>query len=64
MIFGIDLGTTYSSIGFQSHGQEGKTIQVVADGNNRKSIPSIVLYEDKQVLVGTEAESRSVAKAE
>jgi stress 70 chaperone-associated protein len=58
-IAGIDLGTTYSSIGVH-HAGTGE-VEVIADSLGRKSIPSVVAFlKNGSVLVGHDA----VAQAE
>lgn len=63
MIFGIDLGTTFSSIAFGVEDGHGKTVQVIADSYGRDLVPSVVCWDDDGVFVGTEAERRDVFKA-
>ena len=63
MIFGIDLGTTFSSIAFGAEDGDGKTVQVIADSDGRDLVPSVVCWNDDGMFVGTEAERRAVFKA-
>lgn len=53
--WGIDLGTTYSSIAICKN--KG-TIEVVPDPSGRYSISSTVIYKDEEVIVGTQAEQQ------
>ncbi|XP_068281087.1 heat shock 70 kDa protein 13 [Nyctibius grandis] len=49
-IIGIDLGTTYCSVGVFLPGTG--QVKVIADGNGRNSIPSIVCFTERDVYVG------------
>ncbi|XP_069641448.1 heat shock 70 kDa protein 13 [Haliaeetus albicilla] len=49
-VIGIDLGTTYCSVGVFLPGT-GK-VKVIADENGHNSIPSIVSFTDREVYVG------------
>jgi L1 cell adhesion molecule like protein len=50
--FGIDLGTTYSAIGFMT---DVRNVQVVADGSAEKWIPSFVCYSPDGPVFGEAA---------
>nr|XP_013804053.1 PREDICTED: heat shock 70 kDa protein 13 isoform X2 [Apteryx mantelli mantelli] len=49
-VIGIDLGTTYCSVGVFLPGTG--QVKVIADENGHNSIPSIVSFTDKDVYVG------------
>ncbi|NXS54917.1 HSP13 protein, partial [Brachypteracias leptosomus] len=49
-VIGIDLGTTYCSVGVFLPGTG--EVKVIADENGHKSIPSIVSFTDRDVYVG------------
>lgn len=49
-VIGIDLGTTYCSVGVFLPG--AGQVKVIADGNGRLSIPSVVSFTDDDVRVG------------
>ncbi|NXX19508.1 HSP13 protein, partial [Podargus strigoides] len=49
-VIGIDLGTTYCSVGVFLPGTG--QVKVISDENGRNSIPSIVSFTDKDVYVG------------
>lgn len=52
-MIGLDLGTTFCSVGiFQAGSGE---VEVIADEQGRLSIPSTVAFTDTAVLVGHEA---------
>lgn len=52
-VIGLDLGTTFCSVGiFQAGSGE---VEVIADEQGRLSIPSTVAFTDTAVLVGHEA---------
>ena len=53
--WGIDLGTTYSSIAICKN--KG-TIEVIPDPSGKYSISSTVIYKDGEVIVGTQAEQQ------
>ncbi|XP_078089183.1 heat shock 70 kDa protein 13 [Mustelus asterias] len=53
-VIGVDLGTTYCSVGVFQPGS-GK-VEVIADKAGRKSLPSVVLFTDQGILVGYEAQ--------
>lgn len=50
-VFGIDLGTTFSSIGYLT----GNNPTIVTDASNSKAIPSVVCYADEYITCGQEA---------
>jgi L1 cell adhesion molecule like protein len=52
--FGIDLGTTYSAIGFLA---DRRRVEVVADDSSEKLIPSFVYYDTDETLFGSAARS-------
>lgn len=49
-IIGVDLGTTYCSVGVFLPGTG--EVKVIADENGHNSIPSIVSFTDRDVYVG------------
>ncbi|NXL89919.1 HSP13 protein, partial [Alectura lathami] len=49
-VIGIDLGTTYCSVGVFLPGTG--EVKVIADENGHNSIPSVVSFTDKEVFVG------------
>ncbi|MEW5737243.1 MAG: Hsp70 family protein [Thermodesulfobacteriota bacterium] len=48
-IYGIDLGTTYSSIGYVD--ENGRPV-VCSNSENSRATPSVVFFENEQVVVG------------
>ncbi|NXN96690.1 HSP13 protein, partial [Rhinopomastus cyanomelas] len=52
-VIGIDLGTTYCSVGVFLSGTG--QVKVIVDENGHKSIPSIVSFTDRGVYVGYDA---------
>ena len=52
-VIGLDLGTTFSSVGV-FHPGSGE-VEVIADGEGRMSIPSTVSFTTTAVFVGHEA---------
>lgn len=44
MIFGIDLGTTFSSIAFGVEDGDGKTVYVIADSDGCDLVSSVVFW--------------------
>ena len=57
-IFGIDLGTTYSCI---SYVDEYKKPVIINNFENERTTPSIVFFDDDEVVVGNTAKSQSSA---
>ncbi|MEK7468819.1 MAG: Hsp70 family protein [Planctomycetota bacterium] len=58
MTCGIDLGTTNSAIAFiDEHGKA----QVIQNTDNERITPSVVLFEEKEVIVGKIAKNSAVA---
>ncbi|GCB83614.1 hypothetical protein scyTo_0024441, partial [Scyliorhinus torazame] len=53
-VIGVDLGTTYCSVGVFQPGTGN--VEVIADKAGRKSLPSVVLFTDQGILVGYEAQ--------
>ena len=58
---GIDLGTTFSAVACVD--EDGKA-RVLANDEGKYAVPSIVLFEDDQVLVGEVAKDCAVASPE
>uniref|UniRef100_UPI00398F187B heat shock 70 kDa protein 13 n=1 Tax=Pristiophorus japonicus TaxID=55135 RepID=UPI00398F187B len=52
-VIGLDLGTTYCSVGVFQPGTGN--VEVIADKAGRKSLPSVVSFTDWEILVGYEA---------
>lgn len=58
MTCGIDLGTTNSAIAYiDEHGKS----QVIPNSDNERITPSVVLFEDSEVIVGKIAKNSAVA---
>ncbi|XP_048396743.1 heat shock 70 kDa protein 13 [Stegostoma tigrinum] len=53
-VIGVDLGTTYCSVGVFHPGTGN--VEVIADKAGRKSLPSMVLFTNQEVLVGYDAQ--------
>lgn len=53
-VIGVDLGTTYCSVGVFQPGT-GK-VEVIADKVGRRSLPSVVSFTDREILVGYDAQ--------
>ncbi|XP_059824944.1 heat shock 70 kDa protein 13 [Hypanus sabinus] len=53
-VIGVDLGTTYCSVGVFQPGT-GK-VEVIADKVGRRSLPSVVSFTDRGILVGYDAQ--------
>lgn len=60
-IFGIDLGTTYSSIAYLD--EFGKPI-IVPNLENQAVTPSVVFFDDNEIIVGETAKENSKAYPE
>ena len=58
---GIDLGTTYSCISYLNEHGEPVTL---ANQEGELSTPSVVLFDSKEIVVGTEALRNAVVKPE
>lgn len=52
-VVGLDLGTTFCSVGVFQPGSG--QVEVIADEENRRSVPSVVSFTSSSVLVGHEA---------
>ncbi len=57
IIFGIDLGTTYSCIAYVD--EYGKPV-IIPNSDRRLTTPSVVLFEGEQRIVGEEAKSSAL----
>jgi molecular chaperone DnaK (HSP70) len=55
-VYGIDLGTTYSCISYVD--EHGKPV-VVPNEENERITPSVVFFDEDNVIVGNEAKSNS-----
>ena len=60
-VIGIDLGTTYSAIAYIN--ADGKS-EIIANAEGEKITPSVVLFEDDNVVVGSYAKSVAVSEGE
>src|SRR5690349_5319312 len=58
---GIDLGTTFSAVAHVD--QYGKP-QVIPNAENERITPSVILFEDANVVVGSVARNSAVAEPE
>lgn len=58
---GIDLGTTYSSIAYLD---AQKTPRVVCDSSGQSVMPSVVFFDDEEVIVGEMALSQAKLRAD
>ena len=61
IIFGIDLGTTYSCI---SYVDEYDKAMVIANREHNLTTPSVVLFEDGNRIVGDEAKNSAMLNAD
>jgi L1 cell adhesion molecule like protein len=52
---GIDLGTSYSSVGIW----QNDTIEIIANDQGEKTLPSWVAFTETEILIGAEAKNRS-----
>jgi len=60
-IAGIDLGTTYSAIAhFDEHGKP----DIIPNSDNERITPSVILFEDGEVIVGKIAKYQAVSHPE
>ncbi len=60
-IAGIDLGTTYSAI---AHFDEYGKVDVIPNSDNERITPSVILFEEDEVIVGKIAKNQSVSNPE
>src|SRR5688500_6159866 len=60
-IAGIDLGTTYSAI---AHFDEYGKVDVIPNSDNERITPSVILFEDEEVIVGKIAKNQAVSNPE
>src|SRR5579872_1147724 len=60
-IAGIDLGTTYSAI---AHFDEYGKVDVIPNSDNERITPSVILFEEDEVIVGKIAKNQSVSNLE
>ena len=56
-VFGIDFGTTYSSIAYVD--EYGKAV-VIPNSEGDRTTPSVVLFENEKRIVGKEAKNSAV----
>lgn len=58
---GIDLGTTFSAVAhIDSYGKP----QIIPNSESERITPSVILFEDESVIVGTTARTNAVAEPE
>ncbi len=57
IVFGIDLGTTYSCIAYVN--ENGQPV-VIPDGDNSHTVPSVVQFEGNKRVVGQDAKSSAL----
>jgi molecular chaperone DnaK len=58
---GIDLGTTFSAVAhIDAYGKP----QIIPNSESERITPSVILFEGKNVIVGTHAKNNSVAEPE
>ena len=60
-IAGIDLGTTYSAI---AHFNEYGKVDVIPNSEGDRITPSVILFEEDEVIVGKVAKNQAVASPE
>jgi molecular chaperone DnaK len=60
-IAGIDLGTTYSAI---AHFNEYGKVDVIPNSEGERITPSVILFEEDEVIVGKVAKNQAVASPE
>ena len=60
-VVGIDLGTTFSAI---AHINDNKKPEVIPNADGERITPSVILFEDDDVIVGQAALSSAVAEPE
>ncbi|HBP22019.1 MAG TPA: hypothetical protein DEA08_30075, partial [Planctomycetes bacterium] len=60
-IAGIDLGTTYSAI---AHFDEYGKVDIIPNSDNERITPSVILFEDDEVIVGKIAKNQAVSNPE
>jgi len=60
-IAGVDLGTTYSAI---AHFNEYGKVDIVPNSEGERITPSVILFEDDEVIVGKVAKNQAVASPE
>ena len=61
LIVGIDLGTTYSAIArFDEHGKP----EILPNADNERITPSVIFFDDDEVIVGKVAKNSAVANPE
>ena len=55
-IIGIDLGTTNSCVAIM----DGDTTKVIENSEGARTTPSIIAYQDDEILVGASAKRQAV----
>ncbi|MDZ4744027.1 MAG: Hsp70 family protein [Verrucomicrobiota bacterium] len=60
-VVGIDLGTTFSAI---AHIDEYGKPQIIPNAESERTTPSVILFEDSNVIVGSTAKALAVAEPE
>ena len=57
-VVGIDLGTTFSAI---AHINEYGQVEIIANEENELTTPSVIMFENEQIVVGTMAKNQARA---
>jgi molecular chaperone DnaK len=60
-VIGIDLGTTYSAVAYIN--ADGKS-EIIANAEGERITPSVILFEDDNVVVGSYAKSVAISEGE